>query len=51
MNEKVRNNQFFHSTKEFRKSIERFFKEILPDIANDLSSRINDNFQVLKAAS
>lgn len=51
MNEHVRNNKFFSSAKEFRESIAGFFKNILPDIADSLSSRINDNFQILNHAS
>ena len=47
MNEQVRNNRFFKSAKDFRSEIDRFFEEILPDIGDSLSSRINDNFQVL----
>jgi len=50
MNEKVRNNKFFNNPTEFKQSIESFFKTILPDIAQDLNSRINDNFQTLKPA-
>jgi transposase len=51
MNEKVRDNRFFKNPAEFRQSIEHFFKNILPDIADKLGSRINDNFQRLKPAS
>lgn len=47
MNEQVRNNRFFKSAKDFRSEINRFFEEVLPDIGDSLSSRINDNFQVL----
>jgi transposase len=47
MNEKVRNNRFFKNAKEFRQAIETFFKNILPDIGQDLNDRINDNFQIL----
>ena len=50
MNEKVRNNQFFSNAKEFRESIRHFFKKILPDIADELNDRINDNFQQLNYA-
>ncbi|HFD1379561.1 hypothetical protein SCZ71_02860 [Legionella pneumophila serogroup 1] len=45
MNEKVRNNRFFNSAKDFRREIERFFTEILPDIGASLGQSINDNFQ------
>jgi hypothetical protein len=40
MNEKVRNNRFFKSAKDFRKEIDRFFNEILPDIGPSLGGRI-----------
>lgn len=48
MNEKVRNNRFFKGAKDFKKAINHFFDDILPSIGNDLSGRINDNFQTLK---
>lgn len=48
MNEKVRNNRFFKSSKDFKDSIQYFFDDILPDIGKSLDSRINDNFQILK---
>ena len=51
MNEYVRNNRYFATAKEFREKIDEFFREILPKIGSKLSSRINDNFQVLKHAS
>ncbi|MDF1645367.1 MAG: IS630 family transposase, partial [Legionellaceae bacterium] len=35
------------SAKDFRSEINRFFEEVLPDIGDSLSSRINDNFQRL----
>ena len=50
MNEHVRNNHFFKSSKEFRESILGFFKKTLPDIGCNLSERINDNFQKLNHA-
>lgn len=50
MNEKVRNNHFFHNAKEFRQKINEFFDEILPSIGKSLDSRINDNFQVFDPA-
>jgi hypothetical protein len=46
MNEKVRNNQFFHNAKDFRQQIYWFFREISPEIGDSLESRINDKFQV-----
>ncbi len=51
MNEKVRNNHYFTSTALFRQAIHHFFTEILPELAGNLSCRINDNFQVLNPAS
>ena len=50
MNEKVRNNHYFHNAKEFRQRIDDFFQIILPDIADSLDSRINDNFQRIETA-
>ena len=50
MNEKVRNNRFFTSASAFREEIDRFFTHILPDIADSLDSRINDNFQLLQTS-
>ncbi|TDB43251.1 IS630 family transposase, partial [Photorhabdus khanii subsp. guanajuatensis] len=35
---------------EFRDKIFKFFTTTLPDIADSLTSRINDHFQVLKTA-
>jgi hypothetical protein len=32
--EKVRNNQFFKSAKDFKEAINRFFDDILPDIGH-----------------
>lgn len=48
MNEKVRNNRFFKSAKDFKEAIANFFEKDLPIIAPTLRDRINDNFQVLK---
>lgn len=50
MNEEIRNNRFFKSAKEFRKTIEDFFEITLPKIALTLRNRINDNFQVISPA-
>lgn len=50
MNEHVRNNQFFISTKKFRGAISGFFKKTLPRIGDALRQRINDNFQILNPA-
>lgn len=51
MNEVVRNNRYFASSKDFREEIHRFFSERLPALAGALSRRINDNFQTLENAS
>ena len=51
MNEHARNNRYFASTKAFREAIAHFFEVTLPKIGGDLSSRINDNFQVLNHAT
>ena len=50
MNEHVRNNKFFHSTKEFRDRISNFFEKTLPAIGDSLNERINDTFQKLNHA-
>lgn len=49
MNEHVRNNIFFKSAKDFRRSIFSFFDETWDTIKSDMKSRINDNFQTLKS--
>ena len=49
MNEQVRNNRFFKSSKDFKEAINRFFDDILPDIGHELDDRINDNFELLKS--
>lgn len=48
MNEHVRNNRFFKGAKDFKDSILSFFEQTLPNIAHSLTTRINDNFQMLK---
>ncbi|KFK70412.1 transposase, partial [Vibrio vulnificus] len=50
-NEKSRNNVYFKSKRDFKVAIDHFFAVTLPEIAGSLTSRINDNFQVLKPAS
>jgi hypothetical protein len=45
MNEHARNNKYFATTKDFRRSINHFFDVALPNIGATLSGRINDNFQ------
>jgi hypothetical protein len=50
MNEHVRNNCFFSSVKIFKERINDFFQTILPNIADSLDSRINDDFQRLNPA-
>ncbi|WP_342221113.1 IS630 family transposase [Candidatus Fukatsuia endosymbiont of Tuberolachnus salignus] len=47
MNERVRNNRFFSSAKEFRGAIAEFFDSTLAKIAPFLRGRINDNFQTI----
>ncbi|KAA1989084.1 IS630 family transposase, partial [Escherichia coli] len=37
--------------KQYREAISVFFNQTLPDIADSLTSRINDHFQVLTPAS
>lgn len=39
------------SAKEFRKEIMDFFEITWPQISQSMTSRINDNFQILKQAS
>jgi transposase len=51
MNEHVRNNRYFSTAKQFREQIDDFFQNTLPEIGDTLTSRINDNFQVLNPAS
>lgn len=51
MNERARNSVYFKTKREFRAALEKFFKEMLPEIGSSLTSRINDNFQVLMPAS
>ena len=51
MNEKVRNNVFFSSAKEFRNAILHFFAEIWPRIATSMINRINDNFQTFSSVT
>lgn len=51
MNEHARNNRYFSSTREFREAISVFFNQTLPNIADSLTSRINDHFQMLTPAS
>ncbi len=47
MNEKVRNNRYFAGMADFKDSIRYFFQRTLPEIAAELSDRINDRFQRL----
>jgi transposase len=51
MNERVRNNRFFKTAKEFRETIALFFDVTLPKISGTLRGRINDNFQIINPAS
>jgi transposase len=45
MNEHARNNKYFATAKDFRRSLNHFFDATLPTIGATLSGRINDNFQ------
>ena len=51
MNEKVRNNIFFETTKKFKMSIKQFFDEELPKLLPKLRSKINDTFHIKKTAN
>lgn len=51
MNDMVRNNCYFATAKEFREKIRHFFNDTLPELAGNLSCRINDHFQKMKNAS
>lgn len=51
MNERARNSVYFKTKRDFRAALNTFFKETLPDIGSTLTSRINDNFQMLQSAS
>jgi len=46
INERERNNRFFHSPKEFREAIENFFQITWDTIADSMKSRINYKFHV-----
>lgn len=50
MNEYARNNVYFKNKQDFRAAINKFFTATLPEIADLLTSRLNDNFQVLSRA-
>lgn len=51
MNEHARNNKYFATAKDFRRSSSHFFDTTLPTIGAKLSGRINDNFQKLYPAT
>jgi transposase len=51
MNNYARNNHYFSKPREFRASIDQFFRLTLPDIAESLDGTINDNFQKLTSAT
>lgn len=51
MNEYAQNNRYFEKTRDFRDAIFNFFSTTLPEIAESLTSRIHDRFQVLQPAS
>lgn len=50
MNEKARNNKYFATATEFKKSINEFLDVTWHEIANSLIDRINDNFNIQKRA-
>jgi len=47
----IRHHQYFSTAKEFRDKIDEFFQKTLPENGDTLTSRINDNFQILNPAS
>ena len=47
MNEKVRNNHYFSSKKEFRSAILDFLQNTIHNLKDELKTRINDNFQII----
>ncbi|WP_340614273.1 IS630 family transposase [Xenorhabdus thailandensis] len=51
MNEQVRNNVYFPNAKTFRETLRHFFHVTLPEKAKELTTRLTDNFQILKPAS
>ena len=51
MNERARYSVYFKTKREFRAALDKFFKETLPAIGSTLTSRINDNFQMLTPES
>ncbi|WMV74467.1 IS630 family transposase [Xenorhabdus griffiniae] len=51
MNEQVRNNVYFPDTKTFRETLRHFFHVTLPEKAKELTTRLTDNFQILKPSS
>ncbi|WP_413283639.1 IS630 family transposase [Vibrio sp. MA40-2] len=51
MHEHARNNVCFPTKASFKDAINTFFDVTLPKVAGSLTTRINDNFQVLKAAT
>jgi transposase len=51
VNEYVRNNKYFNSAREFKAEIFKFFQETWDLISQQMKTRINDNFQVIKFSS
>ncbi|WP_110410653.1 IS630 family transposase [Vibrio rumoiensis] len=51
MHEHARNNVYFPTKASFKDAINLFFDVTLPKVAGSLTTRINDNFQVLKSAT
>ena len=50
MNEKARNNKYFATSADFKRSINEFLDVTWCKIANNLIDRINDNFNIVKQA-
>lgn len=51
MNVKVRNNRYFTTPKIFKEAIDTFLEETWPQVAWQMKSCINDNFQQLQSVS
>lgn len=51
MNEQLRNNKVFQTSKQFKAAILGFFTDIFPNIKEQLRSRINDNFHIINPGS
>jgi len=51
MNEHARNNKYFKKLKDFRQKINHVLNITVPEIGASLTSRINDDFQMLNPAT